>query len=91
MYRIHEAVMHYAEAIKAIMSEELGALEFHCRACMLFPEASTTQPHFGAAEAVLLGFAAHPVRHSSLLSLSCLATLIPPVHALMIGFRIQSP
>ncbi len=25
MYRIHEAVMHYAEAIKAIMSEELGA------------------------------------------------------------------
>ena len=33
MYRIHEAVMHYAEAIKAIMSEELGV--FRCPCCML--------------------------------------------------------
>ena len=26
MYRMYEAVMHYGEAIKAIMNEELGAL-----------------------------------------------------------------
>ena len=35
MYRMYEAVMHYGEAIKAIMNEELGewGCASYCRCC----------------------------------------------------------
>lgn len=43
MYRMHEAVMHYGEAIKAIINEECGACELQRQVLTLWAEAYTCE------------------------------------------------
>ena len=43
MYRMYEAVMHYGEAIKAIMNEELGALRNVALTCGPHPMSTSSE------------------------------------------------